>query len=170
MAEAIVYTSKCGHTYAYAKALSEELNLPFYTRKEAKKHLPKGASIIYMSWVKENRIVKYNSMLKYHMDCVCAVGILPATLERLGIVRDVNQLYAKLFYLPGGIKKKRLSLLQRITLKSIENDLSFKLLDNGLKKEEALALDAILHNMSYVDLNKLEPIIKLFQKKEEFFS
>ncbi|MDE6656338.1 MAG: hypothetical protein K2J85_05020, partial [Anaeroplasmataceae bacterium] len=109
MAEAIVYTSKCGHTYTYAKALSEELNLPFYTRKEAKKHLPKGSSIIYMSWVKENKIVKYNSVLRYHIDCVCAVGIMPTSEERLGIVRDVNQLYAKLFYLPGGIKKKRLS-------------------------------------------------------------
>ncbi|MDE6656186.1 MAG: hypothetical protein K2J85_04260, partial [Anaeroplasmataceae bacterium] len=64
----------------------------------------------------------------------------------------------------------RLSIVQRIILKSIENDLSFKLLDSGLKKEDALALDAILHNLSYVDLNTLEPIIKLFQKKEEFFS
>lgn len=170
MADAIVYTSKCGHTYIYAKALAEELNLPFYTRKEAKKNLPKGSAIIYMSWVKENKIVMYDSMLRYHMECVCAVGILPATEERLGIVRSVNQLYAKLFYLPGGIKKKRLSLFQRFSLKSIEESLSFKLLDSGLKKEDALALDAILHNLSYVDLSAIEPIVKLFKKKEEFFS
>ena len=170
MVEAIVYTSKCGHTYIYAKALSEELNLPFYTRKEAKKYLPKGASIIYMSWVKENIIMKYNSMLKYKIDSVCAVGILPATEERLGMVRVANQLYAKLFYLPGGIRKKRLSLFQRITLKSIENDLSFKLLDSGLKKEEALALDAVLHNLNYIDLSTLEPIIKLYKQKDVYIS
>ncbi|MDE5546279.1 MAG: hypothetical protein K2I88_02320 [Anaeroplasmataceae bacterium] len=170
MVDAIVYTSRSGHTYVYAKALAEELNLPFYTRKEAKKYLPTGASIIYMSWVKENIIVKYNSMLKYHIDSVCAVGILPATEERLGIVRYTNQLYAKLFYLPGGIQKKRLSLFQRITLKSIENDLSFKLLDSGLKKEDALALDAILHNLNYTDLKTLEPIINLYNKKDEYIS
>ncbi|MDE7105609.1 MAG: flavodoxin domain-containing protein [Anaeroplasmataceae bacterium] len=170
MVDAIVYTSKCGHTYAYAKALSEELNIPFYTLKEAKKKLPKGTSIIYMSWVKENKIVKYGSALKYHIDCVCAVGILPATEERLGVVRDSNQLYAKLFYLPGGIRKKRLNLFQRITLKSIESNLSFKLLDSGLKKEEALALDAILHNLNYTDLNALSSILNLYKKKDDYIS
>lgn len=170
MAEAIVYTSKCGHTYIYAKALAEELNIPFYTRREARKKLPKGTHIIYMSWVKENQIVKYNSMLQYHIDCVCATGIMPATEERLGIVKDANQLYAKLFYLPGGIRKKRLNIFQRICLKSIESNLSFKLLDSGLKKEEALALDAILHNLDYTDLNALKPIIDLYKDKDDYIS
>ncbi|MDE6407693.1 MAG: hypothetical protein K2K48_04290 [Anaeroplasmataceae bacterium] len=170
MVDAIVYTSKCGHTYVYAKALAEELNIPFYTLKEAKKKLPKETSIIYMGWVKENKIMKYNAVLRFHIDCVCAVGILPATEEHLGIVRHVNQLYAKLFYLPGGIRKKRLSLFQRITLKSIESDLSFKLLDSGLKKEDALALDAILHNLNYTDLKTLEPIIELYKNKDEYIS
>ncbi|MDE6242355.1 MAG: hypothetical protein K2M08_08070 [Anaeroplasmataceae bacterium] len=170
MVDAIVYTSKCGHTYVYAKALAEVLNIPFYPIKEAKKKLPKETSIIYMSWVKENKIVKYNSVLRFHIDCVCAVGILPATEERLGVVIDTNQLYAKLFYLPGGIRKKRLSLFQRITLKSIESDLSFKLLDSGLKKEDALALDAILHNLNYTDLKALDPIISLYNKKDEYIS
>lgn len=170
MAEAIVYFSKCGHTLVYAKALAEELQLPVYTCKEAKKRLPKGTNIIYMSWVKENKIVKYNSMLRYHMDCVCAIGIMPATEERLGIVKEINQIYAKLFYLPGGIKKKRLGFFQKISLKTIESDLSFKLLDSGLKKEEALALDAILHNLDYTDLNALQPIIHLYKEKDKYIS
>ena len=170
MVDAIVYTSKCGHTYVYAKALAEELNIPFYTIREAKKKLPKGTNIVFMSWVKENKIMKYDSVLRYHLECVCAVGILPATEERLGIVRDVNQLYARLFYLPGGIKKKRLNLFQRIALKSIESDLSFKLLDNGLKREEALALDAILHDLNYTDLKTITPIIDLYKKKDDYIS
>ncbi|MDE6660399.1 MAG: hypothetical protein K2J93_01080 [Anaeroplasmataceae bacterium] len=170
MVDAIVYTSKCGHTYVYAKALSEELNIPFYTIKEAKKKLPKDTNIIYMSWVKENKIMKYDAVLKFHMDCVCAVGILPATEERLGILRDVNQLYAKLFYLPGGIRKRRLNLFQRLALKSIESDLSFKLLDSGLKKEDALALDAILHDLNYTDLKTIKPIIDLYKKKDDYIS
>ncbi|MDE6584655.1 MAG: hypothetical protein K2K15_04555, partial [Anaeroplasmataceae bacterium] len=127
--EAIVYTSKCGHTMVYAKALSQELNVPYYTIKEAKKILPKGSNILYMGWVRENKIVKYNKVLRYHIECVVAVGIMPASLERIGMVKEFNQIYAKLYYLPGGIRKKRLGLRNRIVLHSIESEMSFKLLD-----------------------------------------
>ena len=39
MIEAIVYSSKCGHTLAYAKELAGRLNLPYYSLKKAKKYL-----------------------------------------------------------------------------------------------------------------------------------
>lgn len=168
--EAIVYTSKCGHSLVYAKALSQELNVPYYTIKEAKKILPKGSHILYMSWVRENKIVKYNKVLRYHIECVVAVGIMPASLERIGMVKEYNQIYAKLYYLPGGIRKKRLGLRNRIILHSIESEMSFKLLDSGLKKEEAYALDAVLHNLDYTNLNTLKPIIKRYSSKKDNFS
>lgn len=169
--DAIVYHSKCGHTYRYAKALAMELNIPLYSLREAKKKLPKESPIIFMSWVRENRIVKYSKALRYHLVCVIVVGILPPTEERIGAMIYENQLYARLFYLPGGIRKSRLGLRNRILLKMIESDLSFKLLDNGLKKEEALALEAILHNLDYTNLEELDPIISLYQtQKDEYVS
>ncbi|MDE7264124.1 MAG: flavodoxin domain-containing protein [Anaeroplasmataceae bacterium] len=161
--DAIVYHSKCGHTYAYAKALASELNIPVYSLREGKKKLPKGSAIIFMSWVRENRIMKYEKALRYHLVCVVAVGILPPTEERIGAMIYENQLYSRLFYLPGGIRKSRLGLRNRMLLKMIESNLSFKLLDSGLKKEETLALDAILHNLDYVNLKELEPILSLYK-------
>ncbi|MDE7162042.1 MAG: hypothetical protein K2N65_04700 [Anaeroplasmataceae bacterium] len=167
MVEAILYHTKCGHTYTYAKALSTELNIPLYTIRSAKKHLPKKSHIIFMSWVKENKIVKYSKVCQYCIECVIAVGILPATEERISIVRTENQISTALYYLPGGIRKSRLGILNRITLKTIESNLSFKLLDHGLKKEETVALDAILHNLNYMDLNALDPIVQRYKTKSE---
>ncbi len=170
MIEAIVYTSKSGHTLTYAKALATELNLPYYTLKQAKRKLSKGSHILYMSWVKEDKIMGYDSSLRFHLDSVIVTGIMSYTEEDLYRIKEYNQLYTRLFYLPGGIKKKRLNLFQRLSLKSIESHLSFKLLDHGLKKEEALALDAILHDISYIDLNQLQPIIEMYKEEKEYIS
>ena len=170
MIDAIVYNSKSGHTLVYAKELSAQLNIPMLTLKEARKHLKKESHIIYMSWIKENKIVKYDRVLKYTLECVVAVGILPATEERMSALIYENQLTAKLFYLPGGISKRRLGILDRIRLKSIESELSFKLLDNGLKREDALALDAILHDLDFHEEKSLEPILQKFLVKEDFIS
>lgn len=170
MIDAIVYTSKCGHTYAYAKELSQQLNIPMFTLKEAKKHLKKENHIIYMSWIREEKLMKYNKALQYTLECVVAVGIMPSTEKNISAIISENQLFVKLYYLPGGISKKRLGLLDRIKLKSIESNLSFKLLDNGLSKEDARALDAILHNLDYFDKEALEPILKKYLIKEDYIS
>ncbi len=168
MVEAIVYYSKCGHSLVYAKELSNKLNLPLYTIKKAKKVLPKKSSIIFISWLKEDKIMKYDSVLRFKIDSVCAVGIMANDEEKYINVKQKNQLYSKLFCLSGGINKKQLGFKNKISLKSIENELSFKLLDSGLKKSEARALDAILHNLDYVDLNELNQIINLYKEYNNF--
>lgn len=168
MVEAIIYYSKCGHSLAYAKELSTKLNLPLYTIKKAKKMLPKKSSIIFVSWLKEDKIMKYDSILSFKIECVCAVGIMANDEEKVINVRQRNQLYSKLFCLSGGINRKKLGLGNRLALKSIENELSFKLLDSGLKKSEARALDAIIHNLDYTDLKELNQVIKLYQETNNF--
>ena len=171
MIEAIVYVSKCGHTEKYAKELSEQLNLPRYTLAQAKKNLPKQCRILFMSWIMEDKLVGYEKALRYSIDRVVAVGILPATEERVYRVKEYNFLHTPLYYLPGGIQKKKLSFLKKLKLKWIENELSFKLLDHGLKKEETFALEAILHDLDYVDFSKLDPIIKYYlDDKKDYIS
>ena len=49
--DAILFTSYTGHTAAYAKALSQKLQIPAYTLKEAGRHLSRGASVIYLGWI-----------------------------------------------------------------------------------------------------------------------
>ena len=48
--EAIVYTSKCGHTAEYATILGRQTGLPVYSRKNAEKQLEAGTSILYLGW------------------------------------------------------------------------------------------------------------------------
>lgn len=173
MVEAVVYSSRCGHSYRYACALAEKLNVPLLKIAQAKRKLKKGTNILFISWVKEDMIVGYNKLSKFHIDVVCAVGILPKSEDVYARLKVKNILYSKLFYLRGGIDKSKLGLRYRLALKTIENHLSFKLLDNGLSKAEASALDAILHDLNYTDIEDLDDIftyLKIDQSQDNFVS
>ena len=161
MIEAIVYSSKCGHTLAYAKELAGRLNLPYYSLKKAKKYLKRNTSILYMSWIKEDKVIGYDKACYYHVESVCSYRDISKYYgNSFSHKKNIIKFMESFFYLPGGINKKRLNLLPKNYIKSIENTLSFKLLDNGLTKQEAKALEAILHNLDYSDFNELEPLIE----------
>lgn len=49
--EAIVYCSQTGHTAQYARLLSQATGLPAYDFREAQSAVPKGAAILFLSWV-----------------------------------------------------------------------------------------------------------------------
>ncbi|MDE5566793.1 MAG: hypothetical protein K2I77_07390 [Anaeroplasmataceae bacterium] len=112
MLDAIVYCSKCGHTKGYAFKLAEELHLPIFSLKEAKKKLKKESHIFYLGWICENKIVGYNHLYQFHIEGIAAVGIMPYSEERMNILKEENQLYLGLFYLRGGIQKSLLSIRQ----------------------------------------------------------
>ena len=171
MVDAVVYCSKCGHAWNYAKTLAEKLNVPVLKISHAKRKLKKGANIVFIGWVREDKIVGYDKMSRFHIDAVCAVGIMRKSDEVLARLIEKNVLYAKLFYLRGGIQKSKLSIRQKIALKSIENNLSFKLLDSGLSKEEASALDAIMHNLNYASPEELNEVLAYYgvEVQEEHF-
>lgn len=46
--KAIIYTSNAGSTVQYAQLLADELHLPVYSAKEAKKKVPAHSEIIYL--------------------------------------------------------------------------------------------------------------------------
>ncbi len=167
--DVIVYESMCGHTLTYAKKLALILNVPLMTIHQAKRKLSKDATILFMSWICEDQLVGYNSLLKFHIVLIVAVGIMPYSEEMKQRLIEENQIYCGLFYLMGGIDKKKLSFRKRIVLRAIRKDLEFKKLDQGLTFEQESALMTIQKNVNYVDLDSLEPIINFFSDDLNFF-
>lgn len=165
MIEAVVYCSRCGHTFKYALKLANSLGLPLLKIGEAKRKLKRNDNIIFISWVMENKIVNYNKLSKFHIDSVIAVGIMPPSADVLKELNTENLLYSKLFYVRGGIEKKKLGLGKRFKLKMIENNLSFELLDSGLTKAKASTLDAIINDLDFTDLATLDEIIYYYGEK-----
>lgn len=168
--EAIVYCSKSGHTLKYATKLAEDLNLPLFNISTAKRKLKKNDSILFMSWVCEDKLVGYEKISKFHVECVIAVGIMPESTDIEIELKHNNFISSRLFYLRGGINKKKLSLRQKIALKLIEKSLSFELLDSGLTKAKSSALDAIQKEIDYTDLDKLNTIIDFLGLKDGYVS
>ena len=58
--KAIIYTSNAGSTVQYAQLLADELHLPVYSAKEAKKKVPAHSEIIYLagSWQVGSKVIK----------------------------------------------------------------------------------------------------------------
>lgn len=167
--DVIVYESMCGHTRTYAKKLAQILNVPLMTIRQAKRKLSKDASILFMSWICEDQLVGYNSLFSFHIVLIVAVGIMPYSEEMKQRLIEENQIYCGLFYLRGGIDKKKLSFRKRMVLRTIRKDLEFKELDQGLTLEQASALAIIQQNINRVDLDSLEPIINFFSDDLDSF-
>ncbi len=72
---AIVYTSKAGHTAAYAALLGKKTGLPTYTLAAAEEYLQKGTPIIYLGWLFAELVKGYKKAAKRYRVCaVCGVG------------------------------------------------------------------------------------------------
>ncbi len=167
MLDAILYHSVCGHTKKYALALSERLNVPAYSLKEAKKKLSKGSSVLFMSWICEDQLVRFERLIRYQVVAAIGVGIMPKTLEYTEKIKNESFLYCPFFYLRGGIRRKKLSFFKRLSLRSIANDLSFKLLEKRIQPEEVGVLDAILHDLDYSDISDLNEFLNWYDQKSE---
>ena len=78
MIKAIIYESNTGHTMQYAKMLSEKLNIPCFTIKEAKTKLQKHEEVIYLGWVCATKICGLGKVKnRYSIKCYGAVGLFP---------------------------------------------------------------------------------------------
>ncbi len=160
MPDVIVVKSMSGHTLSYAKKLAELLNLPLMTIRTAKRKLSKDTSILFMSWICEDKLVGYDQMMSFHIELVVAVGIMPYSEEMKRRIEEENQIYSGLFYLRGGINRKKLSLRKRLVLRSIRKDLKFKQMDHGLTIEQEEVLNSIENNLDHTNVNSLGPIVQ----------
>ena len=123
MSRVIIYKSKTGHTERYAKMLSEELNIPCYSYKDAK--VDKNDEVIFLSYIYASKIMGLSKILKkYKVKVVIAVGALAYSKDYLNTLKDANNIKLPFFYLRGGIDYSKLNFFFRKFLPVIGKDIA----------------------------------------------
>ena len=123
MSRVIIYKSKTGHTERYAKMLSEELNIPYYSYKDA--IVSKNDEVIFLSYIYASKIMGLSKILKkYNVKVVIAVGALAYSKDYLNTLKDANNIKLPFFYLRGGIDYSKLNFFFRKFLPVIGKDIA----------------------------------------------
>lgn len=160
MIDAIIYSSKSGHTKEYAFELARKLSLPVYSLKQAKRKLPKKSSIIYMGWINQNKVVGFEQMTMYKVIATIGVGICPKSEEAISRIKLETVLYGPFFYLRGGIRPRKQGLKNRLTLKYIVSELQFKISEGRATYEEKEIVDAVVKRANLINFELLDEIIE----------
>lgn len=128
MINSVIYTSNSGFTQKYAELIAKELSIPCYNLKEAESGVPEGEHIIYLGWVKANRIVGLDKAFKKYVPCcVCGVGLNEFSEKTVKNLTTINKTgTAPLFYLQGGFNMNKQKGLNKILMKLIAYSLSQK--------------------------------------------
>lgn len=124
--DAIVYTSKNGHTKEYAETLSKKINAPILSLEEALIKLNKDSRVIYMGWIRANKVIGYTKAWKKF--CVCLVigcGMFD-TGTNIGNVRNRTNINSSvhLFTVQGGIDISALKGFDKLMVKMLISGLS----------------------------------------------
>lgn len=113
MIKAIIYNSSTGHTFRYAKMLSEKLDIPCYAIKDANRKFNSNDEIIYLSWVCANMITGIKKIRnKYNVKCYGVVGLYPKSEENTNNLIKTNNIDKPVFYLQGGLDYNKLNWLK----------------------------------------------------------
>ncbi len=123
MSKVIVYKSKTGHTERYAKMLSEELDTPCYSYKEAK--VSDNDKVIFLSYIYASKIMGLSKALnKYNIKAIIAVGALAYSKDYVNTLKQTNNIDKPFFYLRGGIDYSKLNFIFRKFLPIIGKDIA----------------------------------------------
>lgn len=123
MSKVIVYKSKTGHTERYAKMLSEELDIPCYSYKEAK--VSDNDKVIFLSYIYASKIMGLSKALnKYNIKAIIAVGALAYSKDYVNTLKQTNNIDKPFFYLRGGIDYSKLNFIFRKFLPIIGKDIA----------------------------------------------
>lgn len=123
MSKVIIYKSKTGHTEKYAKMLSEELDIPCYSYKEAK--VSDNDEVIFLSYIYASKIMGLSKVLnKYNVKTIIAVGALAYSKDYVNTLKQTNNIDKPFFYLRGGIDYSKLNFIFRKFLPIIGKDIA----------------------------------------------
>ena len=123
MSRVVIYKSKTGHTKKYAKMLSEELNIPCYSYKDA--IVSKNDEVIFLSYIYASKIMGLSKILKkYNVKVIIAVGALTYSKDYLETLKNTNNIKHPFFYLRGGIDYSKLNFFFRKFLPVIGKDIA----------------------------------------------
>lgn len=162
MIKAIVYKSSTGHTLEYVKMLSEKLNIPYYTIKEANKQIGRNESIIYLGWICAGRICGVSKAKKrYNIKCCGGVGIYPESEEYKKSLSDANNLKSELFYLQGGINYNKLKGFKRKVIQIVGKAL---MKENQPENQELIK--AFKEGKSFVSEKNIEKMLQYIKEEK----
>lgn len=165
--KAIVYLSNAGHTERYAKLLSEALDLPCYSLKDAKKAIPLKSEIIYMGWLLGGMIQGYGkAKARYVIKALCPVG-MSENEGQVEVIRDKNDLSSDfpLFLLPGGFELEKVHGIYRAMMgfaskmmkKQMENP------NNEPMPDAQPIMEMMVEGKDLVDASHLDRIIQWYR-------
>ena len=164
--KAIIYTSNAGSTAQYAQLLANELHLPVYSAKEAKKKVPAHSEIIYLGWIMAGSVKGYAEAAKrYQVRAVCGVGMgqtgtqTDSVRKKSGISVDIP-----LFTLQGNFDVKKLHGVYRpmmeIMVKTVGKALAEK---KDRTPDEDDMLDMMLHGGERVKAENLSAVLDWYR-------
>ena len=163
--DAILFTSYTGHTAAYAKALSQKLQIPAYPLKEAGRHLSRGASVIYLGWIMAGSIKGAAKAAKqYHVELLCGVGLADPGEAMLVSLCARHQMFCPdVFYLQGGYDGARLRGPYRFLMHMMCDSLAKK--ENRTPEESAM-LESLTQGGDFVRAENLNGILQFLEGKD----
>lgn len=158
--KAIVYESNAGHTKEYARMLSEKLNIPYFTRKEATKQLKKSSEIIYLGWVCATKVQGFKKVIsKYQVKCIIAVGIYPNSNEYIESLKNSNNIEGHFFYLQGGLDCKKLKGMKKKIIQMIGN-----VMEKENKEENQEMIKIFKNGANFVSEKNLDQVLEFLSK------
>lgn len=156
--DAIVYTSKNGHTKEYAEILGKKINVPVLSFDDAKRELNKESKIIYMGWIHANKVVNYDKAWKlFSVYLVVACGLCE-TGTIIGEVRRRTKVNSSvhLFTVQGGIEKDRLKGFDKLLINMLISGLSNT--KNKTPQDEKM-LELLTKDSNYVSEKNLKDVL-----------
>lgn len=158
---AIVYTSKNGHTAEYAEILGRQTGLPVYSLKSAEKQIKNGTPIIYLGWLMASRVQGLNkAKKKFKVSAVCGVGLCN-TGTTLSEVQKANALPEDfpLFTMQGGMDKTKLKGLDKLLINMLIKGLASK--KERTETDERM-LNLLTHNENRVSEKNTADFMKWY--------
>ena len=134
--------------------LSEELNIPCYSYKDAKVSI--NDEVIFLSYIYASKIMGLSKILKkYNVKVVIAVGALAYSKDYLNTLRNANNISLPFFYLRGGIDYSKLNFFFRKFLPIIGRDIA---------KEDEELLNLFKNGGDFVSKDNLKEVIDHLKK------
>jgi len=159
-AKAIVYTSNTGYTERYAKLLGEQLALPVYSAKAAKKNVPAGAEILYLGWLMAGSVKGYpQAAKKYKIMALCGVGMAEGGAQDES-VRKAYGLEIPVFTLQGGYDHGRVKGIYKAMMNTLYRMIAKKA---ERTEQEKVMLDMIENGGDFVCAENLAPVLDWYR-------
>lgn len=159
--QAIVYTSKNGHTAEYAEILGRQTGLPVYSLKDAEKQIENGTPIIYLGWLMASRVRGLNkAKKKFKVSAVCGIGLCD-TGTLLQEVQKANALSEDfpLFTMQGGMDKDKLKGFDKLLINMLTKGLASQ---KERSETDERMLNLLTHSENFVSEKNTTDFMKWY--------